>query len=49
MSNVTITIMKNGPVLVSGGPALKTAAGEDVDTGGREGELRAVSMWSLGQ
>jgi len=36
MSNVTITIMKHGPILVSGGPALKTAAGEDVDTGGRE-------------
>lgn len=35
MSNVTITILQHGPLLVSGGPSLKTAAGEDVDTGGR--------------
>lgn len=36
MSDVTITLLKDGPILVSGAPLLKNASGGDVDTGGRD-------------
>ena len=36
MNDVTLTVLKDGPILVSGATQLKDAAGGDLDTGGRD-------------